>query len=143
MKVPNLAIHLTDRSGTFEPNKEQHTKPVLATAVIDALMGEDINSLTDDKYQAEQKHFKTLLNRISTDLGIDRGSIVDFELNVIDSQPSCLIGLHKEFVSSPRLDNLGSSLTSLDAIIESYQKGSLHNAEVSMIMLFDHEEIGS
>ena len=39
LKVPNLAIHLTDRSGTFEPNKESHTKPVLATSVVDLLFG--------------------------------------------------------------------------------------------------------
>lgn len=52
------------------------------------------------------------------------------------------MGLHKEFVSSGRLDNLGSSLTALDAIIESH-KIQKDDSEVSMIMLFDHEEIGS
>jgi aspartyl aminopeptidase len=143
MKVPNLAIHLTDRSGVFEPNKEVHTRPVLATAVVDQLLGDDIEALSEDKYRVDEKHFKTLLNRISNDLDIDRNIIVDFELNAIDSQPACLVGLHKEFVSSPRLDNLGSSLTSLDSIIEVYKTGSLDDAEVSMIMLFDHEEIGS
>lgn len=61
---------------------------------------------------------------------------------MIDSQPAQLIGLHQEFVSSPRLDNLGSSLVSLDAIIDAHQ-AKIDNAEVSMIMLFDHEEIGS
>lgn len=35
LKVPNLAIHLTDRSGTFEPNKENHTKPILASSIVD------------------------------------------------------------------------------------------------------------
>ena len=51
--------------------------------------------------------------------------------------------MHKEFVSSPRLDNLGSSLPSVDSIIEYAKEGDKENAEVSMIMLFDHEEIGS
>ncbi len=69
---------------------------------------------------------------------------MDFELNVIDSQPAGLLGLHQEFLSSPRLDNLGSSLISLDALIESNANpNSKNNAEVSMLMLFDHEEIGS
>jgi len=55
-----------------------------------------------------------------------------------------LVGLHQEFVSSPRLDNLGSSLVSLDAIIDvNSEPKNKDNAEVSMIMLFDHEEIGS
>jgi aspartyl aminopeptidase len=35
LKIPNLAIHLTDKSGTFEPNKESHLKPILSSTVID------------------------------------------------------------------------------------------------------------
>jgi len=66
---------------------------------------------------------------------------VDFELNVIDTQPSAIVGLHKEFVSSPRLDNLGSSLVALDSLIEC--PAGKDDAEVNMIMLFDHEEVGS
>lgn len=54
-----------------------------------------------------------------------------------------MVGLHKEFISSPRIDNLASSLTSLDAIIEVNKSHEKDNAEVNMIMLFDHEEIGS
>ena len=50
VKVPNLSIHLTDRSGTFEPNKEAHTKPILATAIIDQLFGSEIKALEEDKY---------------------------------------------------------------------------------------------
>ena len=55
------------------------------------------------------------------------------------------MGLHEEFVSSPRLDNLGSSLCSLDALIQRSKVplAERDNAEVDMIMLFDHEEIGS
>lgn len=53
------------------------------------------------------------------------------------------MGLHNEFVASPRLDNLASSLCSLDSLVEYSKEGDLDNAEVSMIMLFDHEEIGS
>lgn len=90
LKVPNLAIHLTDRSGTFEPNKESHTKPILASSVVDQLFGDEIESLgaENDKYKIEDKHFKTLLSRISSDLQVERNQIVDFELNVIDTQPA-------------------------------------------------------
>jgi len=74
LKVPNLAIHLTDRSGTFEPNKESHTKPILASSVVDQLFGESIESLGEehDRYKIEEKHFKTLLERMSKDLDINR-----------------------------------------------------------------------
>jgi aspartyl aminopeptidase len=64
-------------------------------------------------------------------------------LNVVDHQEPAIFGLHKEFISAPRLDNLGSSLVSLDSIVDVSKTGPLDNAEVSMIMLFDHEEVGS
>ena len=67
-------------------------------------------------------------------------------MNLCDSQPAQLCGMFEEFVSSPRLDNLGSSLCALDSIIQHSKldiKVSRQHAEVDMIMLFDHEEIGS
>ena len=94
LKLPTLAIHLQDKRDVFEPNKESHTKPILASAVVDALFGEEIEATAEDKYKCEEKHFKTLLQRISTDLGIHRSDIVDLELNVIDQQPAQLVGLH-------------------------------------------------
>ena len=60
-----------------------------------------------------------------------------------DSHKPAIVGLHQEFVASPRLDNLASSLASLDALIAHHQSGDKDNKEVSMIMLFDHEEVGS
>ena len=82
---------------------------------------------------------------MATDLQIRREDIIDFELNCYDAQPSCLVGLHEEFVSSPRLDNLASSLCSLDALIQRSKVPieQRDHSEIDMIMLFDHEEIGS
>ena len=85
LKVPNLAIHLSEKRDVFEPNKENHTKPILASAIVDQIMGEEIEKLAEDKYKVEERHFKTLLERISNDLGIERSQIVDFELNVLDA----------------------------------------------------------
>ena len=40
IKIPSLCIHLdTDSNAKFEMNKETHLKPILATSVIDQLMG--------------------------------------------------------------------------------------------------------
>jgi len=48
-------------------------------------------------------------------------------------------------VSSPRLDNLASSFASLDALISHSKVDSKlrDHSEIDMIMLFDHEEVGS
>jgi len=74
---------------------------------------------------------------------VNTNEIVDFELCLYDFQQPAITGFHNEFVSSPRLDNMASSLSSLDAIIDYHKTGSKDNAEVSMCMLFDHEEVGS
>jgi aspartyl aminopeptidase len=56
--------------------------------------------------------------------------------------PPAITGLHNEFISSPRLDNLCSCMCSLDGLIKE-AKSAPENNEISMIMCFDHEEIGS
>lgn len=144
MKIPNLAIHL-DRQEPFDINKETHLKPILCTNVVNELFGEGVKPIEDDRFQLEEKHLSTLTNLIATDLGVERQRIIDFELNLADAQPPGLFGLHQEFVSSPRLDNLGSSLVAVDSIIHHSKVDAKHrdNAEVEMILLFDHEEIGS
>jgi aspartyl aminopeptidase len=55
------------------------------------------------------------------------------------------MGMHEEFVSSPRLDNLASSFAALDALIKQSKvdASKRDNSEVDMILLFDHEEVGS
>ena len=119
MNIPSLCIHL-DREPEFNPNKENHLKPILATNVIDQLMGESIKPFADkeDVYQVEQKHFVTFLDRVATDLEISIDQIVDFEFSAYDHHRPAIFGLHNEFVASPRLDNLASSMCSLDSLID-------------------------
>jgi len=83
-------------------------------------MGEGIAKLEDgdDVFNVGAKHFATFMDRIATDLGVETDQIVDFEFCAYDAHPPAIIGLHQEFVSSPRLDNLASSLSSLDSLIE-------------------------
>ena len=64
---------------------------------------------------------------------------MDLDLVITDTQPSQLVGVHEEFISSPRLDNLVSSYCALSALSNDAGKGSW----ISMACLFDHEEVGS
>lgn len=71
LKIPNLAIHLTDKSGVFEPNKETHLKPILSSALNEAL---------------SSRHLESLLQKIGVDLGgVNPSCIVDFDLNLVDA----------------------------------------------------------
>ena len=144
MNIPSLCIHL-DRSDEFKPNKEQHLKPILATHIVDQLMVEGIQPFKDqpDVFNVEQKHFLTFLDMVARDIEVKVDQIVDFEFAAYDFHKPAIIGIHDEFVASPRLDNLASSLCSLDSLIDYHKNADKNNSECSMIMLFDHEEIGS
>ena len=115
LKIPNLAIHLCREEQPM--NKETETKPIFASSVADSLFSGGVEAISEDKFRIDEKHFSTFTELIAKDLGIVRDQIVDFELNICDAQPAQLVGMHEEFVSSPRLDNLASSLCALDALI--------------------------
>jgi len=67
MNIPNLCIHFT-RTDEFKPNREKELKPILASSMIDQLMGQGISHFSEehpDLYKVETKHFKTFLDRIA------------------------------------------------------------------------------
>ena len=125
VNIPSLCIHLDkDKNNKFEMNQENHLKLIMGTSVVDQLIGEGIQVDADgDVFNVQQKNFKTFLDRLANDLNVSADEIVDFELSCYDFQPPAITGLHSEFVSSPRLDNLASSLCSLDSIIEYHKTG--------------------
>jgi aspartyl aminopeptidase len=83
-----------------------------------------------------------LANLIATELKIEIEDIQEYDLILYDTHPSRLFGISKEFVASGRLDNLGSSLTSADALINS-ANDIFYQTSINIISLFDNEEVGS
>lgn len=80
---------------------------------------------------------------LSDELGCKIDDIVSIELNVCDTQPSCLGGGNNEFIFSGRLDNLASSYCALRALVDSCgSPRDLSNEHaIRMIALFDNEEV--
>ena len=146
LRIPHLAIHLSigDERTTFKPNKENHLRPVIATSVIDQLFNKPgpEEEKKECPYDIDRKHMKSFLELIAKETNCNPEDIIDFELSMFDASPSCLIGLYKEFISSGRLDNLCSSITALHALIERSKEES-EEQSIDMIVLYDHEEIGS
>ncbi|KAL4482277.1 hypothetical protein ABPG72_018058 [Tetrahymena utriculariae] len=146
LKVPNLCIHL--QSGTeltsFSPNLETNLKPILSSIVYETLTGKA--KTEDDVKNAPLKnnHYAGLLLDIQEKTGISVDNIYDVDLCFSDVQPSAFLGLNKEFVSSPRLDNLFSSWACIRAIGDpKYLDQFVNSSNISMINLYDHEECGS
>jgi aspartyl aminopeptidase len=93
-----------------------------------------------------------LLEILAYELGLENANdIVDFELNLFDIQKAVIGGAFGEFVHSARLDNLASCFMAVQALMDHVSSddtvngGSLLDEDegISMICLYDHEEVGS
>ncbi|XLU72789.1 hypothetical protein S245_031842 [Arachis hypogaea] len=144
LRIPTLAIHLdrTVNQDGFKPNLETHLLPLLS------MKHEETSLESKEKSTAmssKSSHHPLLMQVLSDELNCDVDDIVSVELNVCDTQPSCLGGGNNEFIFSGRLDNLASSYCALRALIDSCESpGDLASEHaVRMVALFDNEEVGS
>ena len=123
LRVAQLAIHL-DR-GVNERglvlNPQQHLVPLWGvgerTASVAAYLGEQV--------------------------GADPGDVLAWDAMLHDTQPAARIGRERELIAAPRLDNLASSYAALTALRAVAGSGSGSTAYRPVVVLFDHEEVGS
>ena len=120
--VPNLAIHLSRGVNTegFKVNPQEEILPVLCgaehTFELEALLKEQII-------------------RQNSDVTVE--SVLSFELSLYDVQKAAITGLHGDYISAARLDNLLSCYVGMQALL---------NADASrptLLICTDHEEVGS
>ena len=153
-RVSTLCIHLqtADERVAFKVNKEDHTAPIIAM---------QSQPQPQQQQQQQQQHLEDeaasqlnewhqgqeplLLQRIANELNIPEVSqIVDFDLSLYDTQPAAIGGMNREFLYSGRLDNLATVFCGVEALVQHSNPTTLEsNANVSMIVCFDHEEVGS
>jgi len=135
LRVPTLCIHLqsAEERKAFGPNKETNIVPIIG--LVESNLNAESNS-TDDR------HSPVLLNLLAQELGCEPSQIRDLELTLTDTQPGAVWGVSDEMLSSPRLDNQSHCYTGLMALLEHSQQLE-QDSGVSMLICFDHEEIGS
>jgi aspartyl aminopeptidase len=145
-RIPTLAIHLSqgDERTTFKPNLQNHFPPLMATKITDALWREKRGNNESKEDGCMSRHPMLLIDAVAKSLNVNCEDIVDFELQLADTQPSALLGCYDEFISSGRLDNQGSCYMVTRALVDSISNGSLAtDSSIRMISMFDHEEVGS
>jgi len=153
LRVPNLCIHLQsseERKG-FAPNKENHLQPIISTieGELNKSLGEDADAAGDGEDGKEKKldarHAPELLRILGEELGCHPSAIKELELSLCDTQGGSTWGSRNEFLSSPRLDNQSHCFTSMMGLIDfaNDAEAVAKDEEVSLIALFDHEEVGS
>ncbi len=122
LTIPHLAIHFNRNVNDGNPlSRQKDMLPVIA-------------KITD---QAERQGM--LLRLVAEAADVDQKDILDFDLSLYDTQGACTFGLHDEFISSGRLDDLSMVHAALSALLAS--EGAQKMTRVMAI--FDNEETGS
>jgi aspartyl aminopeptidase len=119
--IPNLAIHMNrNMNQGIELNKQKDMLPLMA------LVNE---SLEKGNY---------LIDTIAKELNVEFKEILDFDLFLYEYEKGTIMGLNDEFISSPRMDDLGMVHAGITAIAKSEAANS-----TNVMVCFDNEDVGS
>ncbi|GAS94497.1 aminopeptidase pepC [Mycolicibacterium canariasense] len=115
LRVPQLAIHLSDDRKGVSPDPQRH---------VNAIWG-----------VGEQRSF---VGFVAERAGVRESDVLGFDLMTHDLAPSAITGAGREFVSAPRLDNQVTCYAGLEALLAAEP-----DSHIPVLALFDHEEVGS
>lgn len=154
-RVSSLCIHLQSASErqALSVNKEDHLQPIIGTKSVLLEQGakDQLDGFSEEEKEEikscswKKQHEPHLLKLIASELQISVKDIADFELNLFDTQKACLGGIQSEFLYSARLDNLATVFVAVEALLAHSENSELlsQDEDISLIALFDHEEVGS
>lgn len=128
LQISNLAIHFNRQVNDGVALSKQ--KDVLP------LLGQITNQL-----EAGNLLMNVILEELnSTAAGrqLCAKDVLDFDLYLADATPTCTFGVHNEFISSGRLDDLSMCYAGLEALIASDTTDT-----TQVLAIFDNEETGS
>lgn len=128
LQISNLAIHFNRQVNDGVALSKQ--KDVLP------LLGQITNQL-----EAGNLLMNVILEELnSTAAGrqLCAKDVLDFDLYLADATPACTFGVHNEFISSGRLDDLSMCYAGLEALIASDTTDTMQ-----VLAIFDNEETGS
>lgn len=115
LRVPQLAIHLAEDRAAVKVDPQRH-----------------LNAVWGDGRSPD------FLDYVARRAGVRSADVLGFDLMTHDLAPSRVTGVGQEFVSAPRLDNQASCYAGLEALLAAEPGGYL-----PVLVLFDHEEVGS
>jgi aspartyl aminopeptidase len=139
LRVAQLAIHL-DRGANegLALNPQQHLTPLWGIST-------------------EPGDFRGYLGAA---VGVDAADVLSWDVMTHDLQPSRRIGRDRDLIAAPRLDNLATSYAGVQALVEAVGPPAMAGSpaasalaspprsasappSIPVLVLFDHEEVGS
>ena len=121
LQISNLAIHFNRQvNDGVALSKQKDMLPILGIVTNELERG------------------SLLMNIICSELSVSQDEILDFDLYLADATPACTFGVHNEFISSGRLDDLSMCFAGLEALL-----GTTDTDVTKVLAIFDNEETGS
>ena len=136
-KIPTLAPHFgVGMEG--RNNGETEAVPIIGLESSDGASTEALGPAGSFINKQPPK----LVKLIAKQLGVQSyKSILNWELELFDSQPAQVFGMDKEFITAGRIDDKLCSWAALMGLIAAADKAD--DGYIKLVALFDDEEIGS
>ncbi len=123
LQISNLAIHFNRQvNDGVKLSRQKDVLPILGIVTSELEKG------------------NLLMNVITTELNIQQEDILDFDLYLAEATPACTFGVHNEFISSGRLDDLSMCWAGVEALVSTSKEIPY---TTSVLAIFDNEETGS
>lgn len=122
LRVPQLAIHLDREINErgLQLDRQTHLTPIWGLG---------------DSNEGDFREW------LAGELGERPDDVLAWDLSCFDHQPSTVLGRDGELLAAPRLDNLCSTFGALEALLA--LRWAPGGSPPGVIVLFDHEEVGS
>ena len=128
LQISNLAIHFNRQvNDGVALSKQKDVLPLLGQITSQLETGNLLMNVILEE-----------LNSTIADCQFCAKDVLDFDLYLVDATPACTFGVHNEFISSGRLDDLSMCYAGLEALIASDTTDT-----TQVLALFDNEETGS
>ena len=125
LQISNLAIHFNRQvNDGVKLSKQKDVLPILGIISSELERGNMLMNIIVEELNKQQE--------------VAREDILDFDLYLADATPACTFGVHDEFISSGRLDDLSMCYAGLEALIASEATNT-----TQVLAIFDNEETGS
>lgn len=128
LQISNLAIHFNRQvNDGVALSKQKDVLPLLGQITSQLEAGNLLMNVILEE-----------LNSTIADCQFCAKDVLDFDLYLADATPACTFGVHNEFISSGRLDDLSMCYAGLESLIASDTTDT-----TQVLALFDNEETGS
>lgn len=125
LQISNLAIHFNRQvNDGVKLSRQKDVLPLLG--------------IISDELERGNLLMNVIVEELNKQEHVDRNDILDFDLYLADTAPACTFGVHNEFISSGRLDDLSMCYAGLTALLHTPATDT-----TQVLAIFDNEETGS